>query len=109
MNKKLQKYSGDLYEFREITDLKQMMNSSEKLYGDKTGYLVKDRPGGSYLPVSYHQLKEDVDGLGTALIELGLKGKKSPSSAITATAGWLLTWPPSAAPAFPFLWIRNCR
>lgn len=76
MNKKLQKYSGDLYEFREITDLKQMMNSSEKLYGDKTGYLVKDRPGGSYLPVSYHQLKEDVDGLGTALIELGLKGKK---------------------------------
>lgn len=76
MNKKLEKYKTDLYEFREIRDLKQMMESSVQLYGEKTAYLVKERPGGPYLPISYNQLKEDVDGLGTALIELGLKGKK---------------------------------
>jgi len=76
MNKKLEKYRETPYQFREIRDLKQMMESSVQLYGDKTAYLVKDRPGGPYLPISYHQMKEDVDGLGTALIELGLKGKK---------------------------------
>ena len=76
MNKKAEKYRSDLYVFREIRDLKQMMNSSAQLYGDKTGYMVKDRPGGPYIPISYNQLKRDVDGLGTALLELGLKGKK---------------------------------
>lgn len=76
MNKKAEKYRSDLYVFRKIRDLKQMMNSSAQLYGDKTAYMVKDRPGGPYIPISYNQLKRDVDGLGTALLELGLKGKK---------------------------------
>ena len=76
MNKKLQKYKQDLYEFREIRDLKQMLYSSAQMFGDKTGYLVKERIGGPYLPISFNQFRDDVDGLGTALLELGLKGKK---------------------------------
>jgi len=76
MNKKLEKYKQDLYEFREVRDLKQMLYSSAQMYGDKTGYLVKDRPGGPYLPISYNQFRDDVNGLGTALLELELKGKK---------------------------------
>ncbi|MBQ8589614.1 MAG: AMP-binding protein [Firmicutes bacterium] len=76
MNKKLEKYKQNLYEFREIRDLKQMLYSTAQLFGEKTGYLVKDRPGGPYIPVTYNEFKEKVDGLGTALLELGLKGKK---------------------------------
>ena len=62
MNKKAEKYRSDLYVFRKIRDLKQMMNSSAQLYGDKTAYMVKDRPGGPYIPISYNQLKRDVEG-----------------------------------------------
>ena len=76
MNKKLEKYKQNLYEFREVRDLKQMLYSSAQLFGEKTGYLVKERIGGPYLPITFSQFRDDVDGLGTALLELGLKGKK---------------------------------
>ena len=52
-----------------------MINSSEALYGDRTAYLIKNIPGGSYVPKSYRELKQDIDAFGTALMDLGLKGK----------------------------------
>ncbi len=76
MNKKLEKYKQNLYEFREVRDLKQMLYSSAQMFSEKTGYLVKERIGGPYLPITFQQFREDVDGLGTALLELGLEGKK---------------------------------
>lgn len=69
------KYRDAYYPVRKVTDLKDMINSSAELYGERTAYLVKNRPGGRYMPVSYIQLKSDIDAFGTALIELGLKGK----------------------------------
>jgi long-chain acyl-CoA synthetase len=65
-----------LYETRQINDLKDMLESSVKLFGDRTAFLVKDMPGGSYREIKYKQLKEDVDALGTALLNLGLKNKR---------------------------------
>ena len=60
---------------REITDLKDMLNSSCELYADRVAFLRKEKPGEAYKEVTYKQLKEDVDALGTALIDLGLKDK----------------------------------
>ena len=62
-------------EVREITDLKDMLESSCKLYGDKVAFLRKEKVGGPYKEITYNQLKEDVDALGTALIDMGLKDK----------------------------------
>lgn len=65
-----------LYDVRPINDLKEMLESSAGLYGDKTAFLVKNKEGGEYSPISYQQFKGDVDALGTALVSLGLKGKR---------------------------------
>lgn len=65
-----------LYDVREIADLKDMLAQSTEIYGDKAAFLVKPKEGGDYKPVSYKQFKRDVEALGTALIDLGLKGKR---------------------------------
>ncbi|OPX44029.1 long-chain-fatty-acid--CoA ligase [Ruminiclostridium hungatei] len=65
-----------LYEVRKISDLKDMIEQSSRIYADKAAFLVKPRTGGDYVPVSFKKFKEDIDALGTALMSLGLKGKK---------------------------------
>jgi long-chain acyl-CoA synthetase len=70
------KYKDALYEHRRITDLKDLIASSAALYRDKDAFLVKDAPGGAYRAISYLRLKEDIDGLGSALLDLGLSGAK---------------------------------
>jgi long-chain acyl-CoA synthetase len=70
------KYRNKLYTHRPIRDLKDMINSSADLYKDKTAFLVKHIPGGEYIPIKFSQLKEDIDSLGTALMDIGLTGKK---------------------------------
>ncbi len=74
MNSK--KYKDNIYKFRHISDLKDMLDSSAQLYPDDPAYMVKDKPGGDYREITFAQLKRDVDSLGTKLIQLGLKGKK---------------------------------
>lgn len=61
---------------RYINDLRDMVYSSAELFGTDPAFLVKDVPGGEYKPVSYIQLKEDINAFGTKLVDLGLKGKK---------------------------------
>lgn len=70
------KYKDFLYKIREVTDIRHMIDSSEELYGDKEAFLVKNKPGGVYEKISYRQLKRDIESLGTALVDAGLKGKK---------------------------------
>jgi long-chain acyl-CoA synthetase len=70
------KYKDALYEHREIADLKELVNSSMELFDERDAFLVKDRPGGVYRPISYRQMRADIDSLGTALTECGLSGAK---------------------------------
>ncbi|HZK01443.1 MAG TPA: AMP-binding protein [Anaerovoracaceae bacterium] len=62
-------------DIRPIIDIKHMFESSVKLYGNNTAFYTKDKPGGDYIKITYNEAKADVDALGTALIDLGLKGK----------------------------------
>ncbi|MGE4283284.1 MAG: long-chain fatty acid--CoA ligase [Clostridia bacterium] len=64
-----------LYDVRRIADLKDMLSQSAELYGTKSAFLVKSKEGG-YSPITYQEFKEDVDALGTALLNLGLRGKR---------------------------------
>ncbi|MDR1134727.1 MAG: AMP-binding protein [Clostridiales Family XIII bacterium] len=70
------RYKDALYKPREISNIKDLVNSSAVLFSDKDAFLVKDKPGGAYRAISYGQLKEDIDSLGAALMELGLAGGK---------------------------------
>ncbi len=64
-----------LYDYIEINDLKDMLNKTKKLYGDKIAYKIKLEPG-KYKTFTHNEVRDMVDYLGTSLINLGLKGKR---------------------------------
>ncbi len=64
-----------IYQTRKITDLKDLMVQSAKLFGDRNAFYIKDKYG-EYYGKTYTELKSDIDAFGTALISLGLKDKK---------------------------------
>lgn len=61
---------------RPISDIKDMWDSSAEQYADRTAFMVKDKPGGPYRNVTYREAHADSDALGTALMSLGLTGKR---------------------------------
>lgn len=63
-------------DIRPIIDLKQMIESSVELYGGNIAFHVKDKVGGPYRGITYATMKDDMDALGTALVSIGLKGKR---------------------------------
>lgn len=67
--------SDRLYEYLPITNLKDMLEQSGKLYGDKIAYKIKIEEN-RYQYFTHSQVREMINALGTALIDMGLKGKK---------------------------------
>lgn len=67
--------SEKIYECIEITDLKDMLNKTKPLYGDELAYKIKIEKG-VYKTYSHKEVREMVDALGTALIDIGLKDKR---------------------------------
>jgi len=63
-----------LYDVRTVENLKEMLNQSATLYGDKAAFLINNKDG-HFDNISYSQFKQDVDSFGTALLSLGLKDK----------------------------------
>ena len=63
------------YDVRKIRDVKDLINSSAEIYQDKAAYLVKNSMR-EYEAVSFNTTKKNMDELGTALINLGIKGEK---------------------------------
>lgn len=62
-------------EILQITDLKDMLNKTKMLFGDRTAYKIKTGEG-EYQTITHAEFRDMVDGLGTALIDLGLEGKR---------------------------------
>lgn len=66
-----------LYEIEKVSNFKELINRSAKLYSDKVAFTYKKNPKDTtYITHTYTELKEDMEGLGTALIDLGLTGKR---------------------------------
>ena len=59
----------------EVTDLKDMLNKTGKLYGDRPGYKIKIGEG-EYKTYTHAEIRDMINYLGTALISLGLKDKR---------------------------------
>ena len=64
-----------LYEYEEITDLKDMLEKSGKKYGDKIAYKIKIEKN-KYKTFTHSKVRQMINALGTRLIEMGLKNKK---------------------------------
>ena len=63
-----------LYKYIEITDLKDMLNKSGEKYGEKIAYKIRQENG--YKEITHNEVRKMVDGLGTKLIDMGLKDKR---------------------------------
>jgi len=63
-------------QLRPVTDLKDMLESSTALYGDQVAFMQKFDRNAPYSYITYKQALADVNGLGTALINRNLKGKR---------------------------------
>ena len=65
-----------IHEFTEFTDLKDMLKKSGETFGDRPAYIFKTNEEGKFREITHKQFRDDVNYLGTALINLGLKGKR---------------------------------
>lgn len=61
---------------RPITDIKDMLETSAAMFGDKVAFMQKFEPKAPYENITYSQAFRDVNLLGTALLDMGLSGKK---------------------------------
>lgn len=64
-----------LYDCLEISDLKDMLNKTKNLYAENPAYKIR-LDNGKYKIFTHGEVRNMVDSLGTALINLGLKGKR---------------------------------
>ncbi|MBO5479320.1 MAG: AMP-binding protein [Clostridia bacterium] len=66
-----------LYEVEKVANFKELINRSAKLYPDKVAFIYKKNPKDTdYITHTYANLKEDIQNLGTGLIDLGLTKKR---------------------------------
>jgi AMP-dependent synthetase/ligase len=63
-----------LYKYIEITDLKDMLKKSGEKYGKKIAYKIRQE--NEYKEITHSEVRKMVDGLGTKLIDMGLKDKR---------------------------------
>ena len=64
-----------IYDYLEIKDLIDMLNKTGKLYAKRPAYKIK-LENGKYKTYTHSEVRDMINNLGTALINLGLKGKR---------------------------------
>ena len=61
---------------RPITDIRHMLRTSTELYGDNVAFRQRFEKNELYREITYKEAFETVNALGTALTNIGLKGKR---------------------------------
>lgn len=57
-------------------NLKEMLEKSGEKYGDRPAYIFKTEEAGKFREITHKQYREEINSLGTALIDMGLKDKR---------------------------------
>ena len=67
-----------IYDAVEFNNIKEIIYNSAKVYSEKVAYVIKhikdNKP--TYENITYKRVLEDINKLGTALYNLGMKGKR---------------------------------
>lgn len=73
MNKKQILYNAKAYR-----DIRDLLKNTVATYPDNIAFIIKEKNGENveYKNITYKMLQEDINKLGTALIDLGLQGKR---------------------------------
>ena len=59
-----------------FVDLKDMLEQTGKLYGDRPAYIFKTEEKGKFREITHSEFREEINDLGTKLLDLGLKNKR---------------------------------
>ncbi len=57
-------------------NLKEMLEKTEEIYGNRPAYQFKTQKFGEFKEITHKDFREEIRELGTALIDIGLKGKR---------------------------------
>ena len=65
-------------EFIDYKNVKEIIKDAVSKYPDCVAFTIKNKNGKnvSYKKITYKQLDEDIKAFGTALLSIGLKGKR---------------------------------
>ena len=61
---------------KKYNNLKEMLNQTKESFGEKTAFYLDGDTIENSRKVSYNEFIKDINSLGTAMIEMGLKGKR---------------------------------
>ena len=61
---------------KKYNNLKEMLNQTKESFGEKTAFYLDGETIENSRKVSYNEFVKDINSLGTAMIEMGLKGKR---------------------------------
>lgn len=76
MDTKIYKGCKRLYEAQKMSNLKELLARTEKLYKNNVAFKFKTETPGVFRTKTYGEYIEEINALGTALMSLGLKDKK---------------------------------
>ena len=65
-------------EIQEFDNIKEIIYNSKEEYKNSIAFVVKNKKDGkiNYENITYERLLEDINKLGTALYQMGFKGKR---------------------------------
>lgn len=72
------KIKNKIYEAENLKNLREVIDYSVKKYPDNNAFIIKEKKGKEvkYKNITYKKLKEQMENFGTALIDMGLQGKR---------------------------------
>lgn len=59
-----------------FTDLKDMLKQTGEAYGDRPAYIFKAEEKGKFTTITHKEFRDEINALGTVLINMGLKDKR---------------------------------
>ena len=65
-----------VYKVEKFTDIKDMLKKSGEKYGDRPAYIFRTDVLGKFREITHKEFRDQIDQLGTKLIDLGLKDKR---------------------------------
>lgn len=65
-----------IYKAPKFTDLKDMLQKSGEMYGDRPAYIFNTETPGEFKQITHREFRNQINSLGTKLIDMGLSGKR---------------------------------
>ena len=75
----MKKLNSEVYKVDDVNDFRELLNRSAKRYPDHVAYEFKENLGKKDQKIvkkTYKEVKEEVEALGSSLLNMGLEGKK---------------------------------